>query len=438
MMEVLMIGKPAMNVYLPLQEFPQEGDIFNIKNKNESLGNVAATSACLLSKWGLSANFTGVVGNDGYGEKIRDIFKEFKVKTKYLETDFLKATSSNYLILNVKTGMVTKVLQNDPEMALTKYKYDFKPDWAIIDGTDQAGAHALLNNDGSVKTVFYARVGDRDTVAMSKRCTHVVCTQTFAEQLTKTTTDYTADSLVAFYQRIVDAVGSSNYIVVLNNHKVLYSEDGKVKMLPEMKINEVDKSSFDSLFVGAFTFGMISNLDINDSIKLANTASALSLCKIGEVTAIPELDEVLQNSGLKEKLEAAIRGEVVQTNTTAPAPLNPEYKNEEATFTPTPEVVNTTASEYTPVDMTPDAFKQAPYQEGNTQYVPNDVAQATYTQGMVVDNNVNAFNAQTVEAPVAQAAPVAPVTEAPVPAQVAVAPQVEMPQPVNTTNTTNV
>lgn len=325
-METLIIGKPAMNVYLPLQEFPAEGDIFNIRGKNESLGNVAVTTACLMSKWGIPVHFQGVTGNDAFGETVRNVLGEFKVDTKYLEQDFTKSTAANYIILNVKSGVGTKVLFNDPEMGVKKHRYDFKPDWAILDGTDMIGAHGLLNNDATVKTIFYARIGDKDTIAMSKRCTYVVCTQTFAEQLTKTTTDFTAESLVAFYQRIVDAVGSSNYIVVLNNHKILYSEDGKVKMLPEMKINEADKSSFDSIFTGGFAFGMVAGLNINDAIKLGNTAAAISLCRIGEVAAIPELDEVLSNSGLKEKLDAAIKGETVQATAqdgTAPAPMNP-------------------------------------------------------------------------------------------------------------------
>ena len=51
-METIIIGKPAVNVYLPLQEFPEEGDVFLIRQKNESVGNVGATSACLLAKWG--------------------------------------------------------------------------------------------------------------------------------------------------------------------------------------------------------------------------------------------------------------------------------------------------------------------------------------------------------------------------------------------------
>lgn len=315
-METIIIGKPALNIYLPLQEFPEEGDLFIIKGKNESVGNVAATTACLLAKWGISCHFTGVVGNDLYAEKIRETFKTYRVDTKYMETDFLHATACNFNILNAKTGVVTKVLCNDPESQLTKYKYDFIPGFGVIDGTEFAGAHALLNNNGSVKTVFYGRTGDKDTVAMSKRCTWAVVTERFCEQLTKENPDGSAEGYVSLYQKLVDLTGLSTYIVILNSHKILYCVDGKVKMLPEMKINTVDASSFDSVFVGALSFCLGNEVDLDDAIKFANTAAALSLQKIGEAEAIPEIDDVLDNCGLREKLGLATkRSSVTPTQT---------------------------------------------------------------------------------------------------------------------------
>jgi len=337
-METIVIGKPAINVYLPLQEFPQEGDLFLIKNKNESVGNVGATSACLFAKWKMSVNFTGVVGNDAYAEKIRDTFKTYKVNSKYMETNYETGTAVNYNILNVKTGVVTKILFNDFDKQLTKYKYDFIPGFAIIDGTDFAGAHALLNNNGSVKTVFYGRIGDKDSIAMSKRCNWSVVTEKFVNMMTKEESDGSAEGYVNLYQKIVDIGGHSNYIVILNSHKILYCVDGKVKMLPESKINKVDSSSFDSIFVGALSYSLANEIGLDDAIKLANTAAAISLTKIGEVDAIPEFDDVLDNSGLREKLGMQ-KAVTVAATPTEVQPLNP---NVSTTENPVPQAADNT------------------------------------------------------------------------------------------------
>ena len=300
-MEIIIIGKPAVNVYLPLQEYPKEGEVFHIDNKLESVGNVGATTACLLAKWGVKNHFTGVVGNDAYAEKIRNTFQEYKIDTKYMETNFEKGTVVNYMMLNAKTGIVTKILYNDPLNQLVKYKYDFIPTFAVIDGTDLAGAYALLNNSANCETVFYARFGDRDTITVSKRCTYVVCTQVFAEMMSKETIDGSQESCINMYQHLVDVAGKSNYIIILNNHKILYCLDGKVKLVPEMKMNVADYSSFDSIFVGALSFALMNKIGLDDAIKFADTAASISLAKVGEVDSIPEVMVVLENSGLKEK-----------------------------------------------------------------------------------------------------------------------------------------
>jgi ribokinase len=331
-MEVIAIGKPALNVYLPLQEFPQEGDLFNITSKVESVGNVAATSACILGKWGIPAHFSGVVGNDATAEHIRDTFKKYNVNSKFMETNFTSSTCTNYIILNAKTGVTTKVLFNDVNAQLTKYKYDFIPGFAILDGTDVAGSLALLNNNGaSCKTLFYARRADKETVSLSKKCNHVVCTESFAVTLTHSELDGSAEGYVNMYQKIVDVCGNSNYIVILNNHKILYAVDGAVKMLPEMKINVTDSSSFDSVFVGALAVALIKGLSLDDGIKFANTAAAISLTKVGEETSIPTIEDVLDNSGMREKFGLKETVQQAPAEAQEVTPLQPNVHTENAT-----------------------------------------------------------------------------------------------------------
>lgn len=373
-MEVIVIGKPAINVYMPLQAYPQEGEVWTITGKNESVGSVGAVSACLLAKWGIKPHYTGVVGNDAYGEKIRNTFSEYKVNNKFMETNFEHGTSTNYFILNTKTGDVTKILYNDPNVELTKFKYDFQPDWAIIDGNDTAGAMALLNNDGKVKTVFFARKADTNTITLAKKCHYVVCSQTFLEGATKLvlTPEATTEDLVSIYQKLVDVMGNSNFIVLLNSKKVLYCDENKVKMLPEMKINHADVSSFDSVFTGSFTYAMMRGLNLDKAITFANTAAAISLSKIGEEPAIPTLDEVLENTGLRDDFNNPLPEQTAQVETPQ------EEVQQEAPVEEAPQV---------------NAFGQAPVGSEEVS-TPEQVAEQ-------------------------QAAPVAPVQEAPAPAPAA-------------------
>lgn len=414
-MEVLVIGKPAINIYLPLQEYPQEGDVFLITGKNESVGGVGAVSACLFAKWGVKPYFTGVLGNDAYGEKIRNVFSEYKVNTKFLETNFEKPTTTNYFILNVKSGNVTKILYNDPDVELQKFKYDFQPDWAILDGSDLAGAMALLNNDSRVRTVYYARRADANTIQLSKKSTYVVCTQSFVENYTKTTIapDAGTEVYVDLYQKLVDLAGGNNYVVILNNKKILYCETNKVKMLPEMKINHVDVSSFDSVFTAAFTYAMMKGVVIDDAIKFANTAAAISISKIGEEPAIPTLDEALDNSGLRERFN-----EAKEVLAKAGPNTNQNVAPSAIEFAPQPEVPQEQAApqpEATPEQQaTQDvAFNQAPVgtetptEQPATPSVEEQPVQEQPAQE-VPQENTQVSNPQPVEMPTVQEAPQVP------------------------------
>jgi len=395
-MELICIGKPALNIYLPTEVYPQEGETFDLNAKNESLGNVAATSACMMAKYGLKPYITGVVGNDAAAEKLRNTFQEYKVNTKFVEIDYEVKTASNYILLNTKNGLSTRICFNDKKHELTKYKYDFIPTHAIIDGTDWSGATALLNNYGNkVTSVFYARTTLNDTLSVAKRCTWIVCTQEFAEAITKYVPEEDTADYVNLYQKLVDVGGNSNFIVILKDRKILYCEQGKVKMLPEMKINVADATSFDSMFVGGFTYGLIKGLSLDDSIKFGNTAGSISLSRLGEEPAIPTLQEVIDNSGLVDKINAAAQK--------AEAASTPEATPEAPT-----QDVNTAQ---TPSEDTVTAFGSAPVenaQEASTPEVPTQTETST--------PSVEQAPSETPAQPETSVTPVVPV-ETPKPAE---------------------
>ncbi len=325
-MEIITVGKPAINIYINLVEFPQDGDVFRINKKLESLGNTSATSAVLLAKWGLHVNFCGSIGNDAYQEQIQNTFKEYKINTKYLETDYEGGSAVNHLIVNNATKNITKILYSSDTSAIKRFKFDFAPDWAVFDGTDVQATLGVINTNPDLKSVFYLNTVNKEINNIAKKCTWIVTNQTYAINMTKATLDGTAEGYVAMYQQLVDINGQSNYIILLNNHKILYVEDGKVKMLPDLQFVDEDNSSFDSIFTGAFTFAQAMGLTLDESIKFANTAASISLGVVGEVPSIPELQVVMDNCGLTDRI-IELKNKMAEENyqkTQTQAPAKPK------------------------------------------------------------------------------------------------------------------
>lgn len=300
-MKVLVIGKPTYNFILPLDNFVAEGSKINLKEKLEMAGGASIYIASLLSKWNMDVSYTGVVGSDQYGTKIKAQLDSFKVNTKFLEINYENPTSTNYIIINKSNGSSTEILRNDPELNLTKYKYDFIPDFIIMDGTDPAGCFAALNNFPQSTSILLANKVSEQLYDISKKCTYVVANTSYAKALTKLDLEIRKPkSLVNFMQRIKD-LNRAQYIVMLRENGVMYASENQVKMIPAIKIEKIEDDTHSGyMFFSAFVYGMINNYGIDNSVKIGNIAAGLSLTKIGTLNAMLEKTDVLNLAGLSE------------------------------------------------------------------------------------------------------------------------------------------
>lgn len=75
-MKIMCIGQSAYDITLPLDHYPIENKKVRIQGKVECGGGSASNCAYLLAKWGMDVYFAGVVGNDYYGEKIKEEYNK--------------------------------------------------------------------------------------------------------------------------------------------------------------------------------------------------------------------------------------------------------------------------------------------------------------------------------------------------------------------------
>lgn len=314
-MKVLVIGKPTYNVILPTDNYLIEGSKKEIKEKAELIGGAGVYAACLLASWGADVSYTGVIGGDAYGNKIKADLESYHVNTKFLEINYEKKTSMNYILVNKTNGSSTQVFCDNGVMT-SKYKYDFVPDVIIMDGTDSDASIAALNNFPNAITILLANKVNEIYYNMSKRCKYVVANTEFARALTKMDFDLKkAKTLVNMFQKIKD-LNKAEYIVTLKSNGVLYTSNRQVKLLPALNVKVVDDTNASGTFFGAYAYGIINGYDADITAKIANTAAGLSLTKIG-ILGIPKLSEVLDLVGIKEVVNEN-ENEEIKTETELP------------------------------------------------------------------------------------------------------------------------
>lgn len=308
-MKILVIGKPTYNIILTQDKYLVEGSKNLLTEKYEMMGGATVYAAVLLAKWGMDVTYTGVLGADPNGQKIKTDLENAGVNAKYIELNYENKTSLDYIIINKINGSSTQMLMEMP-INLLKYKYDFIPDYIIMDGTDPMGALAALNNFPHAKFILLANKVDQELYNISKRCNYVVANSSFAKALTKMDLELNkSKALVNFFQKIKD-LNKAEYVVTLKDKGVLYTKEREVKMLPATKTNVVDDTNAGPIFFGAYCYGIVNGIDKDVTMKIASASAAVGMQKYG-IEGIPKLDEIcnILNISLSDNKNTEVKEE---------------------------------------------------------------------------------------------------------------------------------
>ena len=119
-------------------------------------GGPAATAAYLLALWGVDTSFSGVVGNDYYGDKIKEEFKRVNVDMSYLETSLDKRTTSSYIIANKSNGTRTIITSKDKIKfnCIKEIKGDY--DYILVDGDEDILSYQKIINNKGIKCKLFS------------------------------------------------------------------------------------------------------------------------------------------------------------------------------------------------------------------------------------------------------------------------------------------
>lgn len=303
-MTILSIGRTSYDITCPVEEYPVEGTKYLLNEKIESGGGTAANVAYLLSKWGETSYFAGVVGSDDYGAKIKKELEQALVKTEYMENSYDTGTPLSIILVNKKNGTRTRfdvVGSNDPN--LKKYEYNITPEVIFSDGKEYSATINALNKYPNAISIVDAGRVDRDLLELCKFVKYIVCSKGFAEKVSGMKFDFNnSATLVQIYKKLKDRYPNNEIVVTLEEMGALYTVNGEIRVMPGIKTTVVDPSCAGDIFHGVFVYCMANNFDIEKTIMYSNIAAGLSISKMGGRTSIPNLKEVISYYNQKFKI----------------------------------------------------------------------------------------------------------------------------------------
>ena len=293
MKKILCLGHASYDITIPMDKYPTENIKYRVLNRIECGGGPASNAAYLLGKWGMNTYFSGVLGNDIYGKRIKKEFENVGVDTRYIELSKKYKTTNSFIIVNKKNASRTIFAYRDKSMKMENTNIRIKPDYALFDGEDFEIATKVIKNDPGCITILDAGRAKYSTIKLGKMVNYLVASKNFAEDFTGVKINYKDyNSLVKVYN-LLEKDFTANIVITLESHGCLYKIDGKVKIMPGYKVKAIDTTGAGDIFHGAFVYALVKGYSYEDILRIANITGALSTTKIGGRYSIPDINEVL-------------------------------------------------------------------------------------------------------------------------------------------------
>ena len=294
-MKVLCVGQSTFDVTTKIDKFPEEGSVTSFNEVYECGGGPAANAAYLLGKYKVDSYLGSMVGDDTFGNTIRKELEKVGVHTEYMEIAYEKRTALSYILLNEKEKKRTILNVNKEKLVMKKTEFPMDPDLVLIDSFDYGASLAAFNKYANKITVIDAKIANSETIELCKYAKYIIASKDFASYVSGVKIDFNnPNSLVNCYSALLNKFPNRNIIVTLGDKGAMYLMDNQIKVMPGLKVNEVDATGAKDIFCGSFAYALLKGYDIEKTVTFANIASGLSVVKIGGRTSIPEYDEIMK------------------------------------------------------------------------------------------------------------------------------------------------
>lgn len=298
MQKYVCIGHAAYDITLSVDSFPVENTKMKIAPGVECGGGAAANSAFLLSKWGMTTYFVGVVGNDLYGKRIKEEFINIGTNIDYLETSSDFDTTTSYILANKSNGSRTIIVSRNKNQGVKNLDLNINFDVVLVDGEELELSKKILIENPNCLSILDAGGLKEPIVELCKYVKYLVCSEDFARGYTNMDIDINnLNTLIAIHNKLTDEF--HNTVVITLGDKGSFAKIGDTyKLIPTLTVeNPIDSTAAGDIFHGAFTYFISNGYSLEDALRLSNVAGALSVMKLGGKNSMPDLDKVLKVGG---------------------------------------------------------------------------------------------------------------------------------------------
>ncbi len=297
-MDVLCIGHAAWDISAFTAEYPAENSKCEISTLLECGGGPAANAAYLLSSWGVSCALAATVGSDAYADRVLDELSLAGVDVTLVHRSPLDPTPVSIILVNEQCASRTIVNRKVP-VAAAACRITRRPDWApapkvlLFDGHELEASLEAMAIFPDARTILDAGSARPGAVELARRVDYLVASERFARQLSGVP-DLQGRPRQSAAMRALWEQSGRPLVITCGQRGLLYGTGNDFQHFPAFQVSAIDTTAAGDIFHGAFAYGVLRELALEQTLRLAAAAAALSTTARGGRTSIPSLARVEQ------------------------------------------------------------------------------------------------------------------------------------------------
>ncbi|MGF1753926.1 ribokinase [Vibrio makurazakiensis] len=293
MTQLIVLGSVNADHVLQVPSFPRPGETLVGRNYQVIPGGKGANQAVAAARLNADIGFIACVGDDAFGINIRQDFSNDGINTDGVIVADNTPTGiamiqvsdqgENSICLSAEANDKLTCQQIEPHLdKVRNAKYLLTQLETPIEGIEYAAKVAKENKTNVILNPAPARPLSDELLA----CIDVITpNETEAEVLTGVTvTDNESAQLAA---NNLHTKGIEIVMITLGAKGVWLSQNGRGELIPGFRVEATDTTAAGDTFNGAFVTGLLEDMPIEQAIKFAHAAAAISVTRFGAQTSIP-------------------------------------------------------------------------------------------------------------------------------------------------------
>jgi len=292
--DVVGIGANSVDFVNLLPAYPQQHGSFakmRIRKQTVSCGGQMATALTTCASLGLRAKYVGVTGTDENGRRVRE---EMAVRTVDMVDAIIRDAPNQFALILVDESSGERIVLWDRDERLVLREREL-PVEAIgasrlvhVDDVDQEAAiraAGLAREAGLPVTSDLDRLTDRTPALVA-----AVTVPIFAEHMPPALTGEPDQERAL---RKVRAGHDGLLVVTLGQYGAMALEGDRVHHASGFKVEAVDTTGAGDVFRGGFIFGLLNGWPVEQVLRFANAAAAVSCTRLGALNGVPTREETM-------------------------------------------------------------------------------------------------------------------------------------------------